>query len=123
MTVGLVVDASTGRLATLDALCLTGQRGPMQWIWLHWQQLPTMHAGMVLGSFLAVPHTPLRGLVCCAFMLAGMSLGALAHGLAGTGILSIAVMAAIMTAGMTWGTVLGSAAIRGDAFNSLLNPP
>jgi ABC-type uncharacterized transport system permease subunit len=57
-----------------------------------------MHAGMIATSLFRLPHRSLLGsLVCCAFMVAGMTLGSLAH--------APASMLALMTAGMTWGAV------------------
>ena len=98
MSIGLAIDAHAGRVAMLDALCIGGERSPLYWVELHWQQLPAMHAGMIATSLFRLPHRSLLGsLVCCAFMVAGMTLGSLAH--------TPASMLALMTAGMTWGAV------------------
>jgi len=98
MSIGLAIDAHAGRVAMLDALCIAGERSPLYWVELHWQQLPAMHAGMIATSLFRLPHRSLLGsLVCCAFMVAGMTLGSLAH--------TPASMLALMTAGMTWGAV------------------
>lgn len=127
MAAGLGVDALQGRLALLDALCVSGKRGLVTLMALHWQQLPGMRAGMLLGALFTVsvrlsrarsgpapcswPYVCARGALCCTLMLAGMSLGALGHYAAGTDTPSAAVMLALMTVGMTWGTVFGVAGI------------
>jgi hypothetical protein len=98
MSIGLAVDAHAGRVAMLAALCIGGERSPLYLFELHWQQLPAMHAGMIATCLLGLAHRSVLGsLVCCAFMVAGMTLGSLAH--------TPACMLALMIAGMTWGAV------------------
>ncbi len=117
MSIGLAIDAHEGRLAMLDALCRSGERNPVYWLQLHWRQLPAMHGGMLTGNLLtlllplshagAAYRSLPRRLLCGVFMLAGMSLGALAHVLVGNETTGPSIMTALMIAGMTWGTVLG----------------
>jgi hypothetical protein len=123
MSIGLAIDARDGHLAMLDALCRSGAINPLYWIQLHWQQLPAMHAGMLIGSLLTpaltlgrsatTRHSVLRRLVCCALMLTGMAAGTAAHGMLGGGLLgnsalSLSTMIPLMIVGMTWGTLVGA---------------
>ena len=45
MAAGLAIDALNGRLAMLEALCLSGSHAPLRVVSLHWQQLPALHGG------------------------------------------------------------------------------
>ncbi len=136
MLCGLAVDSAEGRLATFAALCVSGDRSPLYWMQLHWQQLPAMNTGMavgmLIGSLLAVPFSQIQrgafrearckliqSLVCLPVHARGMSLGSLAHGIVGVGTSSASLMTAIMVIamilGMTLGTILSAAIHRAVA--------
>jgi hypothetical protein len=58
MLAGLVIDNRNGRVATFAALCIVGDRSLLYSIYLHWRELPSMHAGMLLGGMLSfLPRT------------------------------------------------------------------
>jgi hypothetical protein len=129
MLAGLEVDDYAGRVAPLAALCLGGSRTALYWMQLHWRQLPAMHAGMLLSTFLALPvcnllgaHNGsndrslnlLRSSICISLMLIGMECGALVFQLLFGGALPLSAMIAGMALGMAAASlVTHSATVQG----------
>lgn len=122
MLAGFIIDTRDGRFALLAALCTNGDRSLLYWMQLHWNQLPAMHVGMVIGSLLAMPIAPiarleLRDLLmealkiisCIGLMLAGMNLGMLALQVVSGRTQSSYVMLAGMGLGMVWSLALSVA--------------
>jgi uncharacterized membrane protein YfcA len=84
MAAGLGIDDYDGRVATLAEVCATGGLSFASLIQLHWQELPAMHAGMIIGAIVAIPRWRgpdetmrraveiLRAMLCYASMLIGM---------------------------------------------------
>jgi hypothetical protein len=129
MLAGLLLDMGQAGPLRLASLC--GQSAPpdlLESLRLHLAFLPWMHAGMLAGGMLAIPGLRLlrgrcgnylcslflQNLLCSAWMLLGMSLGALSLSrwpwAGATG--SPHAMLGGMFAGMTWGMVLSVALYR-----------
>jgi hypothetical protein len=121
MVGGLAVDARAGGFATLATLCLASPGDFLATLRLHWQQLPVMHLGMIVGGLATVPLLRtlrptcrrqfcarlVQNLACSAWMVAGMSAGtiafvSLADWAGGRG---PAAMLGGMFGGMVWGMV------------------
>jgi len=128
MMAGLAFDARNGGLIGLATMCLGGSHGLMDTLWLHAQQLPLMHLGMVGGGLVTVPllrHLRagckrqfcawlVQNLACSVWMVLGMGIGTLvflelAHWV---GASSFAAMFGGMFAGMVWGMAAGVALYR-----------
>jgi hypothetical protein len=121
MLAGLAIDAHSGGLETLSALC-TGPTGLGAMVKLHVTQLPLAHAGMIGGGLVVLPLMPRlrrgcrrqlcahlgQNLVCSAWMVVGMAAGSLVFlELAGwaQAVREPAAVLAGMFAGMVWGMV------------------
>jgi hypothetical protein len=121
MLAGMAVDAHTGGLETLSALC-TGPSGLGAMVLLHLTQLPLAHIGMVAGGLVVLPLMPRlrrgcrrqlcaqlgQNLVCSAWMVVGMAAGSVVFlELAGwaQAVREPAAVLAGMFAGMVWGMV------------------
>jgi len=128
-----VLNAGTARL---ESLCLqSSDLGFTESLLLHMEFLPGMHAGMLAGGLLAIPSLRLlrphcgrylcslfaQNLMCSAWMLIGMTAGALwlTRLQMNVGSLSLTGMLGGMFVGMTWGMVISVALYRG--FFSLRN--
>lgn len=128
MAGGLLLDARSGGLETLAALCAApGDLAGM--LSLHLTQLPLAHAGMLAGGLVVVPLMPRlrrgcrrqlcaqlgQNLVCSGWMVVGMALGSLAllqlAGWAGA-VREPAAALAGMFAGMVWGMVASVALVQ-----------
>ena len=129
MLLGLLMDVSNAGPARLEALCRqTSLMGVVDGLRLHLEFLPWMHAGMLVGGMLAIPSLRLlrthcgqylcslflQNLMCSAWMLLGMTLGAVWLSrwqlLGGTS--TLPGMLGGMFAGMTWGMVISVALYR-----------
>lgn len=130
MLLGLLYDSIHLGPARLNDLC--GQSA-MLGFWdsfkLHIEFLPGMHAGMLAGGLLAIPSLRLlrahcgrylcslfaQNLMCSAWMLVGMTAGALwfSRLTLTTGENALTGMLGGMFMGMTWGMVLSVALYRG----------
>ena len=121
MLTGMAVDAHSGGLDTLSALC-TGPAELGAMVLLHLTQLPLAHLGMVGGGLLVLSLMPRlrrgcrrqlcaqlgQNLVCSAWMVVGMAAGSLVFlELAGwaQAVREPAAVLAGMFAGMVWGMV------------------
>jgi hypothetical protein len=128
MVGGLAVDARAGGFATLATLCLASS-GDFLATWrLHWQQLPAMHLGMIVGGLATVPLLRtlrptcqrqfcarlVQNLACSAWMVAGMTAGTIAfvNLAAQAGGRSAAAMLGGMFGGMVWGMVASVSVYR-----------
>lgn len=130
MLLGLLYDVANAGPARLDSLC--AQSAPLGFVdslALHAIFLPGMHAGMLAGGLLAIPSLRLlrshcgrylcsllfQNLMCSAWMLVGMTLGALwlSRWQAESGVSSLPGMLGSMFVGMTWGMVVSVALYRG----------
>lgn len=128
-----MLNAGTARL---ESLCLqSSDLGFTESLLLHMEFLPGMHAGMLAGGLLAIPSLRLlrphcgrylcslfaQNLMCSAWMLIGMTAGALwlTRLQMNVGSLSLTGMLGGMFVGMTWGMVISVALYRG--FFSLRN--
>jgi len=121
MLAGMAVDAHSGGLETVAALCAgQGDLGAM--VLLHVTQLPLAHIGMVGGGLVVLPLMPRlrrgcrrqlcaqlgQNLVCSAWMVVGMAAGSLVFlELAGwaQAVRQPAAVLAGMFVGMVWGMV------------------
>ena len=131
MLAGLLLDARGPGLDALMSLCSTsGSVGFVTAMTLHWTWLPLMHVGMAMGGLSVIPlmrfsrsrcGRPLCGRIvqnigCCAWMIAGMTCGALLYQrIAGAASIfgeGPAGMLGSMFAGMVWGMVVGVVLIR-----------
>jgi hypothetical protein len=127
---GLLIDVSNAGPERLSSLCAqTASLGLMDSLALHMMFLPWMHAGMLAGGLLAIPGLRMlrpqcgrylcsmltQNLICSAWMLLGMTLGALwlSRWTASLGGLALPSMLGGMFMGMTWGMVLSVALYRG----------
>ena len=136
MMAGLVFDVLNAGTARLESLCLqSSDLGFTESLLLHMEFLPGMHAGMLAGGLLAIPSLRLlrphcgrylcslfaQNLMCSAWMLVGMTAGALwlTRLQMNVGSLSLTGMLGGMFVGMTWGMVISVALYRG--FFSLRN--
>ena len=136
MMAGLVFDVLNAGTARLESLCLqSSDLGFTESLLLHMEFLPGMHAGMLAGGLLAIPSLRLlrphcgrylcslfaQNLMCSAWMLVGMTVGALwlTRLQMNVGSLSLTGMLGGMFVGMTWGMVISVALYRG--FFSLRN--
>ncbi|MEJ8835820.1 hypothetical protein [Ramlibacter sp. AN1133] len=121
MLAGMAIDAHSGGLETLSALC-TGPADLGAMVLVHVTQLPLAHIGMVAGGLVVLPLMPRlrrgcrrqlcaqlgQNLVCSAWMVVGMAAGSLAMlELAGwaQAVREPAAVLAGMFAGMVWGMV------------------
>jgi hypothetical protein len=129
MLAGLLFDLAGAGPAQLGSLC---QQSASLTTWqsflLHVQYLPGMHMGMLLGGLLAIPSLRLlrshcgrylcsmllQNVMCSAWMLLGMTLGAvwLVRLQLALGAASVTAMLGGMFVGMTWGMVLSVALYR-----------
>lgn len=129
MLLGLLWDVLHSGPARLDSLCLQSSGlGFYDSLVLHLEFLPGMHVGMLVGGLAAIPSLRMlrqhcgrylcslfaQNLMCSAWMLIGMTAGALwlARWQAGDAS-TLAGMLGGMFAGMTWGMVLSVALYRG----------
>ena len=129
MLAGMAIDARSGGVETLSALC-TGPTGRGGMLLLHLGQLPLAHAGMVGGGLVVLPLMPRlrrgcrrqlcaqlgQNLVCSAWMVVGMAAGSLVFlELAGwaQAVREPAAVLAGMAAGMVWGMVASVALVQG----------
>jgi hypothetical protein len=121
MAGGMAVDARSGGLATLAALC-AGPADLKGMLALHLDQLPLAHLGMVAGGLVVVPLMPKlrrgcrrqlcarlgQNLLCSGWMVVGMAAGSLLFlelaGWFGVVRAPLTVLAG-MFAGMVWGMV------------------
>lgn len=124
MLVGLWMDADDAGVAWLTVWC-GGGGFAWQSMWLHWQQLPAMHAGMLLGGLCALPVWRARrldprslstdltcNLFCSAWMVVGMDLGGgLCRDSASGGVQALLAM----LGGMLWGMAVSDGAMRAAA--------
>lgn len=130
MLLGLLYDVANAGPARLDSLCAqSAPLGLVDGLALHATFLPGMHAGMLAGGLLAIPGLRLlrshcgrylcsllfQNLMCSAWMLVGMTLGALwlSRWQAESGVSSLPGMLGSMFVGMTWGMVASVALYRG----------
>lgn len=129
MLLGLLMDVANAGPARLEALCRqTSTLGVADGLRLHLEFLPWMHAGMLVGGMLAIPSLRLlrthcgqylcslflQNLMCSAWMLLGMTLGAvwLSRWQLMGGASTLPGMLGGMFAGMTWGMVISVALYR-----------
>ena len=129
MLLGLLVDLAGAGPAQLGSLCLQSSAlSPWESFLLHAHYLPGMHVGMLLGGLLAIPSLRmlrshcgrylcsllLQNMMCSAWMLLGMTLGAvwLVRLQLAWGTPSFTAMLGGMFVGMTWGMVLSVALYR-----------
>jgi hypothetical protein len=129
MLLGLLYDFFQNGPDRLGTLC--AQSGTLDFIdslRLHAEFLPGMHLGMLAGGLLAIPSLRLlrphcgrvlcslfaQNLLCSAWMLVGMTAGALwlSRWQIGSGDSTIAGMLGGMFCGMTWGMVISVALYR-----------
>lgn len=128
MAGGLALDARTGGLEILAALC-SGPTDLAGMLALHLRELPLAHLGMVGGGLVVLPLMPRlrkgcrrqlcaqlgQNLVCSTWMVVGMAAGSLAFlqlaGWAGAVREPAAVLAG-MAAGMVWGMVASVALVQ-----------
>ena len=128
MGIGLALDAHSGGLQVLAALC-SGPTDLAGMVGLHLSQLPLAHLGMVLGGVAVVPLMPRlrrgcrrqlcaqlgQNMVCSAWMVVGMAAGSLVF-LEFAGWLQAvrdpAAVLAGMAAGMVWGMVASVALVQ-----------
>jgi hypothetical protein len=121
MVGGMAVDARSGGLDTLAALC-AGPADLKAMLILHLNQLPLAHLGMVAGGLVVVPLMPKlrrgcrrqlcarlgQNLLCSGWMVVGMAAGSLLFlalaGWFGAVRAPVTVLAG-MFAGMVWGMV------------------
>ncbi|HEX4596148.1 MAG TPA: hypothetical protein VH278_00020, partial [Burkholderiaceae bacterium] len=117
-----------GGFDALASLCLAGSGDFLGTLRLHWQQLPVMHLGMIVGGLATVPLLRVfrfgcrrqfcarlvQNLACSAWMVVGMTAGTLFFlNLAGwAGGRSPAAMLGGMFGGMVWGMVASVAVYR-----------
>lgn len=128
MVAGLWLDARSGGLAALAALCLGGPGNLWGTLALHWRELPLMHLGMVAGGLATVPllrslrkgcrrqfcaHLA-QNLLCSSWMVTGMAGGTVAfmHLAAGSSGRGASAMLGGMFGGMVWGMVASVAIYR-----------
>lgn len=136
MMLGLLFDVFNFGTVRLQSLCVqSGDLGFVDSLRLHMEFLPGMHLGMLAGGLLAIPSLRVlrphcgrylcslfaQNLMCSAWMLVGMTAGALwlTRAQINTGELSLVGMLGGMFVGMTWGMVISVALYRG--FFSLRN--
>lgn len=129
MLLGLLFDVAQAGPDRLNSLCAqSASLGFMDSLALHMEFLPGMHAGMLAGGLLAIPSLRLlrshcgrylcslflQNLMCSAWMLFGMTLGALwLSRLTSTpSDNAFSGMLGGMFVGMTWGMVLSVALYR-----------
>lgn len=129
MLLGLAWDARGAGLAVLASLCISAARQDfLDALQLHWTWLPAMHIGMIVGGAAAVPVLRIatqcrrqlcarvcQNIACSAWMVVGMTFGALFFQRAALSLLhgeGPAVMLGGMFAGMVWGMVASVAAYR-----------
>lgn len=129
MLLGLLIDLLGTGPDQLGSLCVQSSTlTAWQSFILHIEYLPGMHVGMLLGGLLAIPSLRmmrshcgkylcsllLQNIMCSAWMLLGMSLGALwmVRLELYAGIPSLTAMLGGMFVGMTWGMVLSVALYR-----------
>jgi ABC-type glycerol-3-phosphate transport system permease component len=128
MVGGLAIDARAGGFATLATLCLANSGDFMATMRLHWQQLPVMHLGMIIGGLATVPLLRsvrptcrrqfcarlVQNLACSAWMVAGMTAGTIVfvNLAAYAGGRSPAAMLGGMFSGMVWGMVVSVSVYR-----------
>ena len=121
MVGGLWLDARTGGFAAAAALCLATPLDLLATPWLHWQQLPLMHVGMIGGGLATVPLLRslrqgcrrqfcarlAQNLSCSAWMLIGMAVGSwvFMHLAVQVGERAPTAMLGGMFGGMVWGMV------------------
>jgi hypothetical protein len=128
MGIGLLLDARSGGLELLAALC-TGPTDLAGMLSLHLTHLPLGHLGMLAGGLVVVPLMPRlrrgcrrqlcaqlgQNLVCSGWMVVGMAFGSLAllqfAGWAGA-VREPAAALAGMFAGMVWGMVASVAMVQ-----------
>lgn len=129
MLLGLLYDSSNLGLAQLNDLC--GQAAALGFwdsLVLHFVFLPGMHIGMLVGGLLAIPSLRLvrsqcgsylcsllaQNLLCSAWMLVGMTAGAIWFSRLTLTADENALMGMLggMFMGMTWGMVLSVALYR-----------
>ena len=118
MPLGLLLDLHGPGLDILSSLCRT-DAGPdlLATLQLHWMWLPAMHVGMVMlplgWSARHCRAAPLlRQLVCSAWMMAGMTGGAMAAGMLSGWPATPVGMLFMMCAGMACGMLVGRAMRR-----------
>lgn len=129
MMLGLFFDVLNASTARLQSLCLqSSDSGFIESLTLHMEFLPGMHVGMLAGGLLAIPSLRLlrphcgrylcslfaQNLMCSAWMLVGMTAGALwlTRLQMNVGSLSPTGMLGGMFVGMTWGMVISVALYR-----------
>jgi hypothetical protein len=128
MVGGLACDAHAGGFDALASLCLAGSGDFLGTLRLHWQQLPAMHLGMIVGGLATVPLLRVfrfgcrrqfcarlvQNLACSAWMVVGMTAGTLFFlNIAGwAGGRSPAAMLGGMFGGMVWGMVASVSVYR-----------
>jgi hypothetical protein len=130
MLLGLLVDNMHLGPARLNDLCAqSAALGFLDSFKLHMEFLPGMHTGMLAGGLLAIPSLRLlrshcgrylcsllvQNLMCSAWMLVGMTAGALwfSRLTLTAGENALTGMLGGMFMGMTWGMVLSVALYRG----------
>jgi len=129
MLLGLLYDSSNLGLAQLNDLCSqSAALGFWDSFVLHFVFLPGMHIGMLVGGLLAIPSLRLvrshcgsylcsllaQNLLCSAWMLVGMTVGAIWFSRLTLTADDNALMGMLggMFMGMTWGMVLSVALYR-----------
>jgi hypothetical protein len=128
MVGGLAVDARSGGFDALATLCLAGSGDFLATMRLHWQQLPIMHVGMIVGGLATVPLLRtvrptcrrqycarlVQNLACSAWMVAGMTAGTIVFVklAAEAGGRSAGAMLGGMFGGMVWGMVVSVSVYR-----------
>jgi hypothetical protein len=135
MVGGLWLDTRAGVFAAAAALCLSKPLDLPATLWLHWQQWPMMHIGMIAGGLATGPllRSLRRGcrrqfcarlaqnLICSGWMLIGMAAGSLVfmHLAVQVDERAPTAMLGGMFGGMVWGMVasvsLYRAWVRGSA--------
>ncbi len=128
MLAGLALDARSGGLQVLAALC-SGPTDLADMVALHLSQLPLAHLGMLAGGLLVVPLMPRlrrgcrrqlcarlgQNVACSAWMVVGMAAGSLVFlEIAGSlqAVRDPSVVLAGMAAGMVWGMVASVALVQ-----------